>query len=195
LGPEGRALVAGTAWHGYGDIALDVQSRVQSRYPEDGIYFTEITGGGWDTDFGSVLTWNHVNIFMGSMRHSSRSALLWNLVLDGQGGPSLRPPESSRQWLRGVVTVDPATGAMTREHEFYVLGHSSRFVRPGARRVASNHFGDLRSIAYENPDGSIVALVLNENPVQPRDVHLGVEGAVTGFVLPPRSIASLRWTP
>ena len=33
---------------------------------------------------------------------------------------------------RGVVTIDPATGAITRNVEYYVLGHASRFVLPGA---------------------------------------------------------------
>ncbi|MEN0064971.1 MAG: glycoside hydrolase [Myxococcota bacterium] len=195
LSAAGQALVAGTAWHGYGDIELDVQSRVQQRYPDDGIYFTEITGGGWDTNFGSVLTWNYENIFIGSMRHDSRTALLWNLVLDPEGGPNLRPPESPREALRGVVTVDPTTGEMRLEHEFFVLGHSSRFVRPGATRIGSNHYGDLRTIAYENPDGSLVTIILNRNRVQPRDVLLASEGAVTGVELAPRSLTTLTWNP
>jgi glucosylceramidase len=35
------------------------------------------------------------------------------------------------------VTIDPATGAITRNVEYYVLGHASRFVLPGAYRVAA----------------------------------------------------------
>ena len=37
----------------------------------------------------------------------------------------------------GVVTIDPATGHATPTADYYVLGHVTRFIRPGAVRIDS----------------------------------------------------------
>jgi glucosylceramidase len=52
-----------------------------------------------------------------AMRNWAKTVITWNLALDSAGGPH---------------TVDPATGAVTRTADYYVLGHASRFVQPGA---------------------------------------------------------------
>lgn len=39
---------------------------------------------------------------------------------------------------RGLVTIDSRTGEVTRNDDYYVIAHASRFVRPGALRVESN---------------------------------------------------------
>ncbi len=47
--------------------------------------------------------------------------------------------------------------------EYYVLGHISKFVLPGAYRIDSNAFGSesIEDVAFRNPDGSKVLIVLN----------------------------------
>jgi glucosylceramidase len=61
-----------------------------------------------------------------------------------------------------VVTIDSRTGTITRNQEYYAFGHASRFVRPGARRVASVEPEGLQGVAFVNPDGERVLIVLNE---------------------------------
>ena len=52
---------------------------------------------------------------------------------------------------RGVVTIDTRSGAVTRNVEYYALAHASRFVRPGARRIASTAGVDgLENVAFRN---------------------------------------------
>ena len=42
------------------------------------------------------------------------------------------------------------------------IGHFSRFIQKGARRILVSTFDKgLESTAFENPDGSIVAVILN----------------------------------
>ena len=56
----------------------------------------------------------------------------------------------------GVVTVGP-DGTVTRNAEYYTLGHLARFVQPGAVRIASTSFGttgwngQIMDAAFRNP--------------------------------------------
>ena len=58
---------------------------------------------------------------------------------------------------------------MTRNAEYYTLGHLARFVQPGAVRIASTSFGttgwngQVMDVAFRNPDGSTVLVAHNEN--------------------------------
>ncbi len=128
--PTARQYIAGTAFHCYeGDVVQ--QTLVQTTYPDKGIWFTECSGGGWSTDFGSNVSWNMQNLVIGNFRNWGRSLLLWNLALDQNSGPQ----NGGCADCRGVVTIDTETGAVTYNEEYYILGHLSKFVDPGAYRI------------------------------------------------------------
>ena len=128
--PTARQYIAGTAFHCYeGDVVQ--QTLVQTAYPDKGIWFTECSGGGWSTDFGSNVSWNMQNLVIGNFRNWGRSLLLWNLALDQNSGPQ----NGGCADCRGVVTIDTETGAVTYNEEYYILGHLSKFVDPGAYRI------------------------------------------------------------
>ena len=47
-------------------------------------------------------------------------------------------------------------------NSFYYLGHFSKYIRPGARRIAATSNSDnLLTTAFRNPDGSTAVVVLN----------------------------------
>ncbi|WP_081212031.1 glycoside hydrolase family 30 protein [Salegentibacter sediminis] len=154
---EAYTYVDGSAFHAYaGDVSA--MSQVHNAFPEKGVYFTEISGGEWATDFGDNLKWNIKNIFIGTTRNWSKTALLWNLALDENSGPT----NNGCQNCRGVVTIE-SSGEIIYNEEFYALAHFSKFVRPGARRIASNQLsGGIYNVAFQNPDGTIALVVLNE---------------------------------
>ena len=59
------AFIAGTAFHAYaGDVSA--MSTVHNAHPDKDLYFTEISGGAWATDFSANLMWNMNNIFIGT---------------------------------------------------------------------------------------------------------------------------------
>jgi glucosylceramidase len=119
----------------------------------------------------------------------SRGALLWNLALD----PAHGPHKGGCADCRGVVTISPATGTITRNVEYYVLGHASRFVLPGAYRVATNHGEDVEAAAFLNPDGSRVAIVYRKSG--DGSLSLAVDGTRFAVIMPAGSVATLRWRP
>jgi glucosylceramidase len=92
------------------------------------------------------------------------------------------------------VTIDPATGAITRNVEYYVLGHASRFILPGAYRVGSAI--DVKAVeaaAFLNPDGSRVAILYRRSGEDP--LSLAIDGKRYVVALPKGSVATLRWGP
>jgi glucosylceramidase len=90
------------------------------------------------------------------------------------------------------VTIDPATGQITRNVEFYVLGHASRFVLPGAYRVKSASRGkEVEAAAFVNPDGSRVAILYRKTGGGP--LTLALDGERYSIAMPTGSVATLRW--
>ncbi|MEM9666964.1 MAG: glycoside hydrolase family 30 beta sandwich domain-containing protein, partial [Bacteroidota bacterium] len=79
------------------------------------------------------------------------------------------------------------------EVEYYVLGHLSKFVQPGAVRIASTHRpGQLETVAFLNPDRSRVLVALNVDQVPV--LFSVVEGDQTMNVrLPARTVATVMW--
>jgi glucosylceramidase len=90
------------------------------------------------------------------------------------------------------VTIDPATGAITRNVEYYALGHASRFVLPGAYRLGVTRSGDgVEAAGFLNRDGSRVAILYRKAGEGP--VTIAIDGLRYSVALPTGSVATLRW--
>jgi glucosylceramidase len=185
--PVARQYVSGVAWHCYeGDVPA--QSPVHDAYPNKDAWLTECSGGEWSPKYAEVLGWMTDKLIIGASNHWSRGTLLWNLALDPKHGPHTGGCTD----CRGIVTIDPASGAITRNVEYYVLGHASRFVLPGAYRVAAaKKGGQVEVAAFLNPDGSRVAILHRASGVGP--VSVAVDGERYSVALPIGSVATLRW--
>jgi glucosylceramidase len=151
--------LAGSSFHCYaGDVSA--QSQVKQAYPDKDIWFTECSGTV-GSSFAGDLAWNAENLLIGATRNWARGITLWNLALNQSSGPQ----NGGCTNCRGVVTVDTSVSPaqITRNVEYYVLGHLGKFVQPGAYRIGSNTYGagSVEDVAFGNPDGSVVLLVLN----------------------------------
>lgn len=183
-----RGYVDGVAWHCYGG-EVSAQSTVHAAYPEQDAYFTECSGGQWAPNFADNLKWFTSTLVIGSTRNWARGVILWNLALDEHHGPHAGGCGD----CRGVVTIDSTTGAVTRNEEYYALGHASKFVPPGARRIASTTgVTGLESVAFRNPDDSRVLIVVN-TAAQPRTFAVRWTGRTFIATLPAGAVATYRW--
>jgi glucosylceramidase len=93
------------------------------------------------------------------------------------------------------VTIDPETGEVTRNVEYYALAHLSRYVRAGAVRVESTEERDeLKNVAFRNPYGTMVLVAANTGN---EDVAFRVvmEGESFQYTLPSQSAVTFRWKP
>ncbi|HAY06425.1 MAG TPA: glycosyl hydrolase [Hyphomonas sp.] len=164
--------VAGVAWHCYGgDVAA--QSAVRDAFPEKEVLFTECSGGEWSAEWPDAWTWTMDKLVIGAPSNWARGVLMWNIALDENHGPHLGGCSD----CRGIVTIDSRTGEIERNQEYYALGHFSRFVRAGATRIGSvSSMGSIRSVGFQNSDGSIVVIALNTSEL-PETISVGADAS------------------
>ncbi|MBQ5946732.1 glycoside hydrolase family 30 beta sandwich domain-containing protein [Massilia sp. ST3] len=180
--------VSGVAWHCYaGNVA--VQAQVHAKFPDKDTWFTECSGGRWSPDWAKNLMFFTRTLVIDTTRGWARGVLLWNLALDEKDGPHLGGCND----CRGVVTIDSRTGEVTRNVEYYALAHASRFVKPGAHRVASSEAaGELANVAFRNRDGSM-ALIVTNGGKEARDFSVRVGKQGFRYMLPANSVATFSW--
>ncbi|MBF9239294.1 RICIN domain-containing protein [Hymenobacter sp. BT683] len=180
---------AGSAFHGYSPTSgIANQTAVHNAYPGKDIWFTEVSGSAGG-NFAGDLKWHASNILIGTTRNWAKCALEWNLALDQNNGPT----NGGCTTCRGVVTVNNGTGAVTKNVEYYVLGHASKFVDAGALRIASNsNAGGIETVAFRNPDGSKVLIALNNgNGASTFKVQWGSQSF--NYTLPAGALATYKW--
>ncbi|GJF33093.1 glucosylceramidase [Kitasatospora sp. NE20-6] len=195
-GPAAK-WVAGTAYHCYaGDPSA--QSAMHDAHPDKGIWFTECSGSHGATDtpgqiFRGTLTWHARTITVGTTRNWAKSVANWNIALDATGGPH----NGGCDTCTGLLTVG-ADGAVSTDAEYFTIGHLSKFVKPGAVRIASTSFGTtgwngrITDVAFRNPDGSTALVVHNENDA-PRSFAVAVGDRTFEYTLPGGALATFTW--
>lgn len=185
---KARAFVAGVAWHCYAG-KVDAMETVRAAHPDKDVFFTECSGGEWAPKFDDNFSWMVEQLIIGTIRRGAKGALMWNLALDQTFGPHAGGCSDCRP----VVTIDSASGAITRNEEYYAFGQASRFVKPGAVRIGSPEtVGDLRTVAFQNRDGGRVLLVLNTGKA-PAEFAI-VEGARRfKATVPARAATTFTW--
>ena len=63
------------------------------------------------------------------------------------------------------IHADTRTGALIYTNSYYYIGHFSKFIRPGARRIlASPSRSMLLTTAFVNQDGTVAVVVMNPTP-------------------------------
>jgi glucosylceramidase len=162
------------------------------------VWFTECSGSHGPTDppaqvFSDTLKWHARNLVLGVTRNWGMTVVNWNLALDPSGGPH----NGGCDTCTGVITVSPGQ-TVTRNAEYYTLGHLARFVKPGAVRIASTSFGttgwngQIMDVAFRNPDGSTALVVHNENDA-PRTFAVAQGDSSFDYTLPGGALATFTW--
>ena len=185
-----KQFVAGSAFHGYGG-SVSAMSSVNAAHPDKGLYFTEVSGGEWATNFSENLQWSMANIFIGTTKNWSKTALYWNLALDQDHGPK----NNGCADCRGVVTVNNNNGTVTKNVEYYAIGHFSKFIRKNAHRVGSSispAIGGVDHVAFVNEDGKRVIVISNNNNGTSA-VTINDGSAQFDYSVPGKSVMTLTW--
>lgn len=186
---EASKYVEGSAWHAYGGSSSAL-AQIHSADPTKSIYFTEQSIGTWCPNFGDNLLWHIREVCLGTINNYCRAVVLWNFMLDGNRGPN-RPGGCTTCY--GFVDCDAsyAYNTLTYRSHWYAIGHMSRVVKRDAYRIKSSASGVAAS-AFENPDGTYSAVVLNDAD---EEKTLVVKSPAGDFKckLAARSVTSLIW--
>lgn len=178
-------FVWGVGFHWYVGDHFENVRLVHERFPKTHLLFTE--GCVENYDRAKVNEWGAGERYGRSLMHDFGNGAVgwtdWNILLDEKGGPN-----HVGNFCFAPVHADLSSGELTFMNSFYYLGHFSKFVRPGAKRItASNTSDELLSVAFKNPDGTIAAVVMNQTE-KPIEVSLELNGRATKVTSPARSI-------
>jgi glucosylceramidase len=183
--PKAAKYVWGAGFHWYGESHFDQVQLTHDAWPDKQLLFTEgCQEGGPHTgswDLGERYAHNIIN----DLNRWTVGWIDWNLVLDETGGPN-----HVGNLCSAPILIDTAQGTLMQQSSFYYLGHFSRFIKPGARRLlcaASRQ--DLESTAFVNPDGSVAVVVMNRTEALIRFL-LRLDGGDAATELPPHAIAT-----
>lgn len=186
---ETSKYVDGSAWHAYGGSSSALK-QIYNADPKKSIYFTEQSIGTWCPNFGDNLLWHIREVCIGTINNYCRAVVLWNFMLDAERGPN-RPGGCTTCY--GFVDCDGSYSynTLTYRSHWYAIGHMSKVVKRGAYRVKSTASGILAS-TFENPDGSLAAVVLNDADERKQLVVKSPKG---DFVvdIAAKSVTSISW--
>jgi glucosylceramidase len=191
--PEAARYVWGIGYHWYepwsgGDMMFDNVKLVHETFPDKKLLFTEGTVDSFKSQ--EIGSWRLGEAYGRSMINDFNSGAVgwtdWNVLLDEQGGPN-----HVGNFCFAPVHADTNTGALTYTTSYYYIGHFSKFVRPGARRIAcSPSRSALLASAFINPDGKVSVVVMNRGDSKV-SYYLWLDGNAAEVSSLPHSIQTL----
>lgn len=147
----------GICFHWYSGDHFESLAAVHDKFPDKKLFFSEgcqeggVHLGSWATGerYGHDL--------MGNLNNWTAAWTDWNVVLDEQGGPN-----HVGNFCDAPIIADTAKNEVVYESSYYYIGHFSKYIRPGAKRIAASRYTEkLETTAFKNGDGTIATVVLN----------------------------------
>ncbi|HEX8849726.1 MAG TPA: glycoside hydrolase family 30 protein [Gemmatimonadaceae bacterium] len=191
--PAAAKYVWGIGYHWYepwsgGDMMFDNVRLVRETFPDKKLIFTEGTAENFKPE--NINAWRLGEYYGRSMINDFNDGAVgwtdWNVLLDEQGGPN-----HVGNFCFAPIHADTKAGTLTYTSSYWYIGHFSKFVRPGARRIAvSPSRSALLATGFVNPDGSVAVVVMNRGD-KPVTYNLWVHGNAAETTALPHSIQTL----
>jgi len=191
--PAAAKYVWGIGYHWYetwtgAGMNFENERRVAEAFPGKHLIFTEGCPEQFKLDrindwaLGEKYGYSMINDFnAGTVAWTD-----WNILLDEHGGPN-----HVGNFCFAPIHADTKNGALMYTNSYYYIGHFSKFIHPGAKRIVSAASRDkLLSTAYINPDGKIAVVVMNKTD-ENIDYFLWIKGKAAKTTSPAHSIATL----
>jgi glucosylceramidase len=190
---EAAKYIWGIGYHWYetwtgGGMLFDNLKRVKEAFPSTNLIFTE--GCIEKFDFNRINDWalgeRYGHSMVNDFNAGAAAWIDWNVILDEKGGPN-----HVGNFCFAPVIADTRNGEVHYTNIYYYLGHFSKFVKPGAKRIVSSSNRDaLQSTAFVNPDGTTAVVVLNTTD-KAMDYKLWINGKAADAKSLPHSITTL----
>lgn len=191
--PEAAKYVWGVGYHWYetwtgAGMAFENTRRVAESFPDKHLVFTEGCAESFNMDrlnewsLGEKYGYSMINDFnVGTVAWTD-----WNVLLDEKGGPN-----HVGNYCFSPIIADTRNGSLIYTSEYYYIGHFSKYIKPGAKRIVSSASRDkLLTTAYLNTDGKIAVVVMNNGDAAiPYSLLIKCKGAAITAL--PHSIATL----
>lgn len=191
--PEAAKYIWGIGFHWYEDWSgglpmYENLKRVHEAYPDKNIFFTE--GCAESFNASRYTAWVLGEEYGRSMINDFNNGMVgftdWNILLDETGGPN-----HVQNFCFAPVHGDTKTGQLIYTNAYYYIGHFSKFIQPGAKRIISSASrSQLLTTAFLNPDGTTVVIVMNDSSIK-TPYFLWINGKATEVTALPHSISTL----
>lgn len=191
--PGAARFVWGIGYHWYepwsgGDPMFDNVRLVHESFPDKNLIFTEGCADSFRAE--RLHDWKLGEQYGRSMIHDLNNSTVgwtdWNVLLDENGGPN-----HVNNFCFAPVHADTKTGRLIYTNTYYYIGHFSKFIRPGAKRIASSPSrSQLLSTAFINPNGKVSVVVMNKSEQQ-ISYFLWLDGNAAEISSLPHSIQTL----
>lgn len=191
--PEAAKYLWGIGFHWYepwsgGQPMYDNVARVHEAFPETNLIFTEGCTDVFNMD--KIHNWNLGEKYAASMIHDFNDGTAawtdWNILLDENGGPN-----HVANYCFAPVHANTKTGELIYTSAYYYIGHFSKFIHPGAKRIiSSSSRSPLQTTAFLNKDGKVVTIVMNTEDKK-IDFYLWVDGKAAPVQALPHSIQTI----
>ncbi len=176
--PAAARYVWGIGFHWYetwtgGGMQFQNLQRVQEAFPETHLIFTEGCKERFALD--QIGDWTLGERYAYSMVHDFNAGTVawcdWNILLDETGGPN-----HVGNFCFAPIHGDTRTGQLLYTNAYHYIGHFSKFIRPGARRITTSSTRDfLETTGFLNPDGTVAVVILNRSDKE-LDYQLWLDG-------------------
>jgi glucosylceramidase len=190
--PEAAKYVWGIGYHWYetwttSGPLFNNERAVKEAFPNTNLIFTE--GCVESFKFDQVNEWRLGERYGNSMINDFNAGTVgwtdWNVLLDETGGPN-----HVGNFCFAPIIADTRTGKLIYTNAYYYIGHFSKFIRPGAKRLATTTNRDwLQATSFVNPDGKVAVVVMNSGD-KPQEFQLWVKGQAASTTSPAHSIAT-----
>lgn len=188
--PDAAKYVWGIAFHWYvGDMVVN-ESVVHDAFPDKAIFFSEGCNGPFDVKGLDDWKWGegYGRSMINDFNHWTCGWTDWNVLLDEKGGPN-----HVGNYCFAPIHADTRAGTLHYTPAYWYIGHFSKYLRPGARRVAcTSTSDDILATAFANADGRTATVMMNPTDAA-KDVHVWVAGSAVKVSMPAHAIATVLW--
>ncbi len=164
--PEAAKYAWGLGFHWYetwtgGLPMFENVGNVKKAFPDKNLMFTEGCVEGFDAK--KYQFWANGERYGRSMINDFNNGTVgwtdWNILLDETGGPN-----HVGNFCFAPVHADSKSGALIYTPSYYYIGHFSKFIRLGAKKIISSASRSaLLTTSFINTDGKIVVVVMNQS--------------------------------
>lgn len=189
---EAAKYVWGVGFHWYenwagGTPQFENVQRVNEAFPDKNLLFSEGCIGNFDLN--KINDWSLGEHYGEAMIHDFNNGTVgwtdWNVLLDEQGGPN-----HVGNFCFAPVHYNTKTNELMYNSEYYYIGHFSKYIKPGARRISvASTKSFLLTTAFRNLDGKIAVVVMNQDKKAIKFL-IWMDGKSIESTMPGRSIST-----
>ena len=180
------SMVDGIAFHWYSGDHFEAIALTHEAFPQKELIFSE--GCVEYSRFGTDQLKNaqmYAHDILGNLNSGMTGFLDWNIFLDEKGGPN-----HVGNFCDAPIMVDTQTGEMEVKLSFDYIGHFSKYIKPGAKRIGlTKYTAELEATAFQNPEGTIILVALNQTE-KSLPVVIRLQGELLEFEVPAKAIAT-----